>query len=596
MSFMFNPYPYHDLSAVNPIDVSEGTEASLISGTAAVTESLAEKITSGVTAIEGYVGVDFEAIVSRLRELAPDVKFIDVAWIYKSQEELDVMLREHLPEDPVMDPVSLFGRMFHGEISALMDAAKLAELRQEIEKTQGPVVVYGCGSACGELRDSLQRIIYYDMAPMNVVLRSRNGFVKCLGDSETRPFKNLMRHLYYVDYEVCIRLRQELFEHQAIDFYVDCNQPDDHKLIPAAALDEIFTRLVNRPFRCKPCYIEGIWGGDHIKELRRLPDEMKNCAWVFDLIPNEVSLVAAVNGTRLEFPFITFYRKMGTELMGRHCVDKYLGVFPIRFNYDDTYHGGNMSTQVHPPREYNQKNFDEPFQQDESYYVVFTAGSRTYCGLKDDADVDEFYAAVQQSEKDGSPVDFEKYVNSVVSRQGRQFLLPGGTIHSSGANQVVLEIGSWTVGSYTFKMYDYLRTDLDGTRRPIHSKHGINVIDVSRREKYVKEKLVPKRKRVREGDGWAEFIVGEHEKMFFQLRCFEFDKEISDDTNNNFHVLNLVEGQRVRVESISKPENHFEINFLEMVVVPACLGKYRVVNLGAGPVTVHKTLLKPIEG
>ncbi len=48
-----------------------------------------------------------------------------------------------------------------------------------------------------------------------------------------------------------------------------------------------------------------------------------------------------------------------------------------------------------------------------------------------------------------------------------QFMLPGGTIHASGRNQLILEIGSLTVGSYTFKLYDYLRADLDGTRRPI---------------------------------------------------------------------------------------------------------------------------------
>jgi hypothetical protein len=592
MSFMFNPYPYNDMGAINHLKVSPAAEQAVMAGNDQVREKLNEIFQTGVTALDGYIGVNFAAIVAELQETSPQTTFIDVACCYKTQAELDAMLAEHLPVDLEWDPVSLFGRIFEGNLSELMDPDKLAVLRKKFAGATGPVVVYGCGSACAELRDLATTVVYYDMSPMNVVLRAKQGELRCIGDTEKRIFKDQMRHLYYVDYEVCIRLRQELFEQNRIDYYVDCNIPGEFKLIPQAALDEICQALVERPFRCKPCYCEGIWGGNYIKDRRSLPKEMRNCAWVYDLIPNEVSLIAEVGGTLLEMPFITFYRKMGVPLMGQQCVDNYHGVFPIRFNYDDTYGGGNMSTQVHPPLDYIQSHFGEPFQQDESYYVIITAGSRTYMGLKDVTDTEEFYGAVKKSEKDGSPVDFEKYVNSIVSRQGRQFMIPGGTIHSSGANQVVLEIGSWTVGSYTFKIYDYLRTDLDGTRRPIHSKHGINVIDKARRESYVREKLVPKPKLVREGEGWSEHIIGEHEKIFFQTRTLEFYDRIEDQTNNKFHVLNLVEGQRVRVESVASPDKCYELNHLDMVVVPACLGQYRIVNLGAGPVRIHKTLLK----
>lgn len=592
MSFMFNPYPYNDMTAVNHINPSEEIDLSVIKGIDKVNTAIKSIANKGVTALEGYIGINFESIVIDLQNAIPEATFINIDKYYKSSDILDRLLGESLPIDLEIDPISLFGRIFEGTTSDLLDHTALDELKKEVKSITGSVIIYGCGSACKELREIITNVIYYDLAPMNIVLRVREGKLKCIGDTAERTFRYNMRRLYYVDYEVCIRLRQELFENNLIDCYIDYNIPAEPKLITIAALEEIFQQIVEKPFRCKPCYCEGIWGGEYIKELRNLPKEMHNAAWVFDLIPNEVSLLAEVDGTLLEFPFIAFYRKMGIPLMGQKCVEKYLGVFPIRFNYDDNYHGGNMSIQVHPPKEYNNSNFGEPFQQDESYYVVFTAGSRTYAGFKDGANVDEFYAAIKKSEQDGSEVDYEKYVNSVVSRQGRQFMLPGGTIHSSGANQVVLEIGSWTVGSYTFKMYDYMRTDYDGKPRPIHSKHGINVMNTSCREEYVMEKLVPKRKLLREGDNWAEYIIGEHENIFFQLRTLEFYKSINDNTNNNFHVLNLVEGQKVRIESISNPEKSFVIEYLEMAVVPACLGKYRIINLGAGPVTVHKTLLK----
>ena len=64
-------------------------------------------------------------------------------------------------------------------------------------------------------------------------------------------------------------------------------------------------------------------------------------------------------------------------------------------------------------------------------------------------------------------------------------MIPAGTIHASGRNQVILEIGSLTIGSYTYKMYDYLRLDLDGHPRPIHTYHGSNVLARERQTTWI---------------------------------------------------------------------------------------------------------------
>ena len=51
-------------------------------------------------------------------------------------------------------------------------------------------------------------------------------------------------------------------------------------------------------------------------------------------------------------------------------------------------------------------------------------------------------------------------------------------------------------------------------------------------------------------------------------------------------------GERVRVSSVEDPEKSFVMNSLDIVVVPASLGRYTIENLGIGSVTVHKTQLK----
>jgi len=617
MSFMFNPYPYDDMSAVNRPELSQKTIDSIVTSTGDVCQHISRLLikhfdensesAACLMAMDGYIGANWSqslALIEKsLKTHGITVSTIDVTKCYKSSDELEDMFKENLPVDSVKDPISLFGKLYERTIEDLFSFDRLNSLIMELKESRkgkaaennskSIVIVYGWGAASRKLVDLYDTLVYYDLTPMQTALRARKGLVKNLGDDKERTIRYLFRRFYYVDFEVAVKLREILLKENKIDYYVDSNIPDELKLIPKESLNEFFSSLVKYPFRCKPVYLEGVWGGFFTKNLRKLPEGMKNCAWVFDLIPNEVSLLVEAGKNLLEFPYTTFVRKEAVALMGEECVKRFNGVFPIRFNYDDTYQGpGNMSIQVHPPFDYATKNFGEQFQQDESYYVVVTGGSKTYLGLKEDADVEKFFQEVRRSEKDRTPIDYESYINSIPSKQGYQFLIPAGTIHSSGRNQVVLEIGSCTVGSYTFKLYDYVRQGLDGHPRPIHSHHGKNVLKAHRRTDYVRKNLLQKPQLIRNGGDWAEYIIGEHDKIFFTLHRLEFEKQIEDETKGKFHVLVLVEGEKVLVQSKENPERCFEQNCYEMVVVPASFGKYMVKNLGNQPCKMTKTLLK----
>jgi mannose-6-phosphate isomerase class I len=282
------------------------------------------------------------------------------------------------------------------------------------------------------------------------------------------------------------------------------------------------------------------------------------------------------------------------ELLGKESVEKFGEYFPLRFNYDDTMHSsGNMSIQVHPGEQYSKEHFDELGRQDESYYIVAAGpGSKTYCGFKDSADGRQFVSLIKDSEKSGALVPYDDYVNSIETVPGMQFLLPAGTIHASGRNQLVLEIGSLTVGSYTFKLYDYLRNDIDGVPRPIHSYHGERVLNHERTNTWVRQNLVQQPVITESGDGWQEFIIGEHDLLYFSLRRIEFLKQVRQDTAGKFHVLCLVDGEMVKVISMNDESCCYTMRYLDIVVVPASVGAYRIENLGNQPAAIHKTLLK----
>ena len=603
MSFMFNPNPYNEPSALNKPKLSEDTVKNFVAGIANVAEVISADAlnTAGgvVFAMDGYPSAEFMPLVNlcagKINLGNKEVAAIDVSDYYLSAEALDKKFEAYLPMDKEKDPVLLFGKRFEEGYAGIFDTNLYKKLIEDIKSAKNDgkaVIVYGYGSVFSEeLRAIYDRIIYLDVIPKEAVLRTKSGRYKNIGDKKAKPFKLMMRRSYYVDFDISLLLRKELMKKNCIDYYIDST--DEYKLLDKAGFNDAMSALAKMPFRCTPVYIEGVWGGQYVKKLRNV-DSMKNIAWVFDFIPMEVSVRVKVGDDEISIPFYTFLQSQDEAIMGKACVDKFDGFFPIRFNYDDTFHSsGNMSIQVHSGAEYNKKNFGEFGRQDESYYIVDAGhGAKTYLGFNDDIDPDEFLALAKDSEKNHTVIDYKKYINAVESKPGVQVMIPAGTIHASGQNQLILEIGSLTVGSYTYKLYDYLRLDIDGVPRPIHTFHGENVLRKERNTTWINNNVVQTPRIVREGEDFRETILGEHDLLYFSLRHLEFEKEIEDDTNGKFHVLSLVNGQSVVIESIDNPEFSYTQNFLDIVVVPASVGRYRIRNLTNNPVIIHKTMLK----
>ena len=594
MSFMFHPYPYVDHDAVNPV-TGEGVQ--IYRGAIATAKKICELLKEGKSVgIDAYPGAEVETLVNVIRQNmgGQEVLYVDADVLLKDGDEIAEMLKPYLPEDREMDPVLLYGRRYKGGYAGLPDADNVDTMK-EILENQKSVLVYGRGSLAPELRDAYDVRIWMDVTPRTAALNFKYGKARNLGGKDDLPYGLLMRRNYYVDFEIGVDVRWNLIKEKKMDYYITADEPMQMQMVSFTDLIRLFDELNERPFRCRPVYLEGVWGGFYFTKLRHLPKEMRNCAWIFDMIPMEVSIVAKMGENEFEAPFFTFVQAMGEKLLGSQAFSQFGGYFPIRFNYDDTYHAnGNMSVQCHPDAEYVMKNHDELGRQDESYYVCVTAqGAKTFLGFNEKESCGEFFDAARKAEKTHELIDYEKYINAVESKPGTQVMIPAGTVHASGRNQVILEIGSLTVGSYTYKLYDYQRLDPQtGLPRPIHLKMGSQVIHGERTKEWVRDNLVNHGGLVREGKDWKEIIVGEHDLLYFSLRNLIFWDRIEDDTDGLFHVLSLVDGEKVKVASKADPSKCFIMNSMDIVVVPASLGAYTIENLGVGSVTVHKTLLK----
>ncbi|MBP5520873.1 MAG: phosphoheptose isomerase [Bacteroidales bacterium] len=612
---MYNPFPYHDPKPVNRPELSNNTVQSIVAGgtpnvakkfVAAIAEAVRKE--GVIVAFDGYTTAKWDlfiSLIARECELAGfKLEAVDFdAATLKSGEQIDAIIDPLLIWDTKVDPTLLYGKVYHGGYFGITDQPKAEAFKKELPARKAPgkiVAVYGYGSLAGDFRDLYDVKCYFDVTPMCSMLRIRAGEYANLGKKHTGIINRTIRRCYYCDFENAVQLRKELFAQDALDWYFLDNDRANLQMMPFSAFSDICAQLVKYPFRAKPCYLEGVWGGTYMKEKRHLPEKMRNAAWVFDFIPMEVSVLVKAGEELLDINYCSFVHKEGVSLMGQKCVNKYKGYFPIRFNWDDSYHStGNMSIQCHSGGEYNVQNYNEFGRQDESYYVVVTGHeAKTFIGFRDDADIPAFFKEIEAADTEHRPCDYMKYVSYEESRPGLQVMLPAGTIHSSGRNQVILEIGSLTIGSYTYKMYDYLRLDFDGKQRPIHTRLGEINVNQERRTSVIhdpssKDYIVQKPRLDCEGEGWQEYILGENPQMYISLRRLEFEKQCQQDTcGQKFHVLTLVDGEHVRIRSVEHPERYFDLDFMEIACVPASMGKYVIENLGKEPIRVHKTCLR----
>ena len=587
----YDPYPAHELE---PGVIGSGAQAlarELLGRDQGAQRSVL---------LDGYVGVLWEELRAILDEVfaaaAVSVTWLDVRTALKSEAEIEALVTPYLGGD---DP--LFGRRFEGSLAEFFDAEKLAALRPAAD---GLTVLYGCGAGLAGWDDAY--LVYVDLPKDTIQYRSKDGLVANLGRSRPSGAKSTYKRFIYVDWRVLNRHKQELLPR--LDLVVDGQASSEPTYMSGEALRGALDRLSHTTLRVRPWFTPGPWGGQWLKELvPQLPQEVPNYGWSFELITPENGLTfqsrAAAGGStnRLEVSFDTIMFQAADAVLGEHAA-RFGTDFPIRFNYLDTMEGGNLSVQVHPSPEYVREQFGEPFTQDETYYLVdCAADAKIFVGFEEGIDPAAFRAQLENSARDGTPVDVERFVQTLPSEQHALYLIPHGTVHCAGRGNVVLEISA-TPYLYTFKMYDWLRLDLEGNPRPLNVERGLTNLDFSLRGEVVKRELVSRPQVVAEGEGWRRLHLPTHPAHFYDVERVELQPGAATtlNTDDSPQVLAIVEGgsARLRTGSLGQPgavapEAEVECRFAETYVVPAAAERFELRNDGEVPVLVIRAFLKP---
>jgi mannose-6-phosphate isomerase class I len=169
------------------------------------------------------------------------------------------------------------------------------------------------------------------------------------------------------------------------------------------------------------------------------------------------------------------------------------------------------------------------------------------------------------------------------------FLIPGGTLHCAGANNLVLEISATTY-IFTFKMYDWQRMDLDGKPRPLNIDRALENLHFDRKGARIREEFVSRPVELSRGNDWRLVHLPTHHEHFYDVHRFEFDTEVTGHTDGSPQVMALVEGSSVIVETKGGMRRQF--SYVETFVVPAAAESYKLINAGQQRAMVVKAFVK----
>ena len=584
-------------NADNKIKISAANRDSVVFGWDASLTALAEK-GAGAIAIDGWYGNDFckiaSALAKKIEAAGRSVDLIDATTLFKSREEIIAYNQPYVTDDPGFGKVNRTG-----VIEDIMKPDAIEAARTRLADSSKTTVIYGVGASIKAFEDLLDIKCYVDNTHQRVQWDMWTGKLVSFGCTEPTSNYN-WKEYHYSDYYML--KRQKDYMYGVMDFYIEAYEENDLVLVPRAAYDEIMSTLVKYPIHEVKIFSPGPWGAYRFEQMDYGVEGLSNNAWNKIAGP-ELRIRIDFGGKRsINMPMLNAMQ-YGKELVGELIDKQYPGLFPLDIWLDDGWHPTpqpaeriSMPMHIHPSSKYVADHFDEPLGRYETYYIAEAyEGANTWMGFKDDADTEEWERLCEESQNIKPIENWKDFIANWSSKEGDLYLIPPGTMHGHGGNQMVLEMDtnpSINGTEYSFFEYDFARPSWDDnaksmTGKPLkmHLEHGRNM-EKTRRESWVKDHLLSTPKVVK----WTpEYFIDRYKSysvMPYEVERIHFEKCGQLSTEGKFmHMLTLTVGSKVTVISKKDPELKADCDKFQTLVIPASFGDYEIINEAGGRAT-----------
>ena len=602
---------YEDRSnSENKIKVKPETRNSIVSGNITISRKILDIIKEHKArassplkiAIDGWYGVNWAAIINAITSGADSegikISIEKFSSVFKSPAEIEAYKKPFLTEDPG------FGwSNTEGKIQDILDSAKVEALIQRLNDTKSGdlIIIYGHGAIITEMIDSYDIMMYADMTQQQLLWQMWEGKLVPFGQEEPKS-KYFWKEYYYCDFYLLHFHKPFVFK--TLDYYLDVTETKQMKLVPKAAFVDILSTMVKYPVKEVKIFQPGPWGAYRYRDLFKV-EGLECNAWN-ELAGPELNILIDIGTDFLINMPVMNLLEYGEEFVGPYINKNLPGMIPFDVWLDDGYfpepvpqERSSMPIHNHPDTDYVKRHFNESIGRYETYYIAEAyEGANTLLGFKEGADFEEWERKCRESWEKQEPIpDWKEFIKIWPGNVGDLFLIPPGTTHAHGGNQMVLEMdtsASPCGTEYSFFTYDFMRPSWDDikktmTAKPMnmHLEHGFDN-DKWRTEAYVKENLF-----IRQPDviKWTkEYAIDRYrsvKEMPFEIERIHFTERAEYETFGKFmHIPTLTVGSRVKIRSLSNPDWETELDQWQACLIPAGFGKYECINMSEGACTL----------
>jgi len=314
----------------------------------------------------------------------------------------------------------------------------------------------------------------------------------------------------------------------------------------------------------------------------------------------ELGMILNIDGKKtIEMPMVNLMQYQEVFL-GKYLTDAYPNLFPMDVWLDDGYFSEKtpmertaMPVHNHPSTEYVRRHFNEPLGRYETYYICEAyEGACTMMGYKEKADLEEWEALCRESENITEIENWKDYITIWDSNIGDLYLIPPGTTHGHGGNQMVLEMDtcpSVAATEYSFFEYDFARNSWDDnsktmTAKPMkmHIEHSFDN-EKWQRESWVKKNLLVRPKVEKWTKDYKFDRYASVPEMPFEIERFHFYTKAEYSTEHKFaHIVTLTIGKKAIIQSKNNSEYKCDIELFQSAIIPASFGEYEIVSADGG--------------
>jgi hypothetical protein len=560
-----------------------------------------------IAAIDGWYGVDWKRLQTGLAEAARTqglrLEILSSMRLYQEEAKIENYRQQYVTDDPS------FGRVNRdGTLEDILDGQQIAALKSSLGTRTSDnfeaIIVVGPAADIEELGSLFDIRFYADFTMQPLLWQMWDGKLITFGREE--PAKNYTwKKYYYCDFYLLLKQKKRVFSR--MDYYIDAVETENLKLVSVADYNTIIDELVRRPIKQVKITQPGPWGSYRFKEIYDEIPGLENMAWN-ELAGIELSILVDVGRGTLTMPCQNIMQRP-VQIVGEYVHREFPDLLPLQVWLDDgyfkervPYERASMPIHNHPDTDYVKRNFNEPLGRYETYYIVEAyEDAGTMMGFKESANLEQYERLCRESNNQKT-FDWQKFICRWPTNVGDLFLIPPGTEHGHGGNQMILEMdtGPSVAGTeYSFFTYDFARNTWDDKAKSMtappmkmHIEHSFRN-NKWRREKYVQEHLRARPVVVR-GDGDTRMDrFSSLDEMPFEIERFVFTKPMAHSTEGKYlQIPTLTVGKSAIIRSKQDPALQATIEFLQACLIPAGFGEYEFISPDGSQCTIVMIRLK----